>query len=111
MPGVGPLILAPLSGAYGRRLLYLVCFWMYTTTAISDQSLLHLPVADMSPGVGIANGGGTISVMMLLEEERAGVFGRYFVELLCGRLTVENLSWRRVFWILTAVCRTNPTHP
>lgn len=78
------------------------------------SSILYLSVANNHPGVGIANGGGTISDMFL-PEERAGIFGWYLLGPLMGPtlgplfggLIVENLSWRWVFWVLTIVCSTN----
>jgi MFS family permease len=42
MLGVGPLILAPLSETFGRKMLYLVCFSVFT--------LLQIPAA-LSPNV------------------------------------------------------------
>ena len=41
--GLGPLILAPLSETFGRRILYLVCFSIF--------ALLQIPTA-LSPNVG-----------------------------------------------------------
>lgn len=68
MLGIGPLFLAPLSETFGRKMLYLVCFTVF--------SLLQIPTA-LAPNIGtliamrtitgffgsvaIANGGGTIS--------------------------------------------------
>ena len=42
MLGVGPLILAPLSETFGRKVLYLVCFGVF--------ALLQIPAA-LSPNV------------------------------------------------------------
>lgn len=42
MLGVGPLVLAPLSETFGRRIIYLVCFTVF--------SLLQIPTA-LSPNV------------------------------------------------------------
>lgn len=42
MLGIGPLILAPLSETFGRRMLYLVCFSIFT--------LLQIPTA-LSPNI------------------------------------------------------------
>ena len=43
MLGIGPLILAPLSETFGRRMLYLVCFGVF--------ALLQIPTA-LSPNAG-----------------------------------------------------------
>lgn len=43
MLGVGPLLLAPLSETFGRRMLYLVCFGIF--------ALLQIPTA-LSPNAG-----------------------------------------------------------
>lgn len=86
--GIGPLILAPLSETFGRRTLYLVCFSIFAIlqvpTALSPNVETLIAVRAISgffgsitppprpprplltrvcPGVGIANGGGTISDM------------------------------------------------
>ena len=65
-------------------------------------------------GVGIGNGGGTISDMFD-PESRAGIFGWYLLGPLLGPtlgplfggLIVQNLGWRWVFWILTIICSFN----
>lgn len=40
--GIGPLVLAPLSETFGRRILYLICFSIFT--------LLQIPTA-LSPNI------------------------------------------------------------
>lgn len=90
MLGMGPLVLAPFSETFGRRIVYIVCFSIF--------ALLQIPIA-FSPNigfliavrsisgffgsVGIANGGGTISDMYD-SRERAGVFGWYLLGPLLG---------------------------
>lgn len=91
--GIGPLVLAPLSETFGRRSLYLVCFSIFALlqipTALSPNVACLIAVRTISgffgstshilfatvelnlrnlwlismTGVGIANGGGTISDM------------------------------------------------
>ena len=70
MLGFGPLVLAPLSETFGRRMLYLSCFSVSTLlqipTALSPnvEILIAMRVLSGAVGsVGIANGGGTISDM------------------------------------------------
>ena len=139
--GIGPLILAPLSETFGRRRLYLVCFGVFSLlqipTALSPNVGTLIAVRTISGffgsksqnlqsryssrssltriiGVGIANGGGTISDMFR-PEERASIFGWYLLGPLLGPtlgplfggLIIENLSWRWVFWVLTIVCSCN----
>lgn len=69
--GVGPLILAPLSETFGRRMLYLVCFGLFTVLQIPTALAPNLgtllavrALAGFFGSVGIANGGGTIGDMV-----------------------------------------------
>ncbi|KAL9104848.1 MAG: hypothetical protein Q9163_000234 [Psora crenata] len=119
--GIGHLILAPLSETFGRRMLYLVCFSIFTLsqipTALSPNVgflIAARTVSGFFGSVGIANGGGTISDMFR-PSERAAIFGWYLLGPLLGPtlgplfggLIVQNLSWRWLFWILTVVCAVN----
>lgn len=119
--GIGPLILAPLSETFGRRMLYLVCFAVFALlqipTALSPnvESLIGVrTISGFFGSVGIANGGGTISDMFH-PSERAGVFGWYLLGPLLGPtlgplfggIIVQYLGWRWIFWILTIVCSFN----
>lgn len=52
MLGVGPLLLAPLSETFGRRMLYLICFGVF--------ALLQIPTA-LSPNAGFLIAVRTIS--------------------------------------------------
>ena len=105
--GLGPLLLAPLSETFGRRKLYLVCFTIFTIlqipTALSPNVAALIAIRTISGffgsrtsilsliqqslniylGVGIANGGGTISDMFD-PGERAGIFGWYLLGPLLG---------------------------
>jgi MFS family permease len=62
-------------------------------------------------GVGIANGGGTISDMYE-PGERAGIFGWYLlgpllgptIGPLLGGIILNELDWQWLFWILLAIC-------
>jgi multidrug resistance protein len=121
MLGLGPLVLAPLSETFGRRIVYVSCFSVFT--------LLHIPAA-LSPNVafliairtisgffrsvGIANGGGTINDMFE-PSGRASVYGWYLLGPvlgpvlgpLLGGFIVERLGWLWIYWVLTFICSCN----
>lgn len=67
--------------------------------------------ADLHLGVGIANGGGTISDMYE-PGERAGIFGWYLlgpllgptIGPLLGGIILNKLDWQWLFWILLIIC-------
>lgn len=116
--GAGPLILAPMSETFGRRMLYLICFASFTLlqipTALSPNVatlLVMRTIAGFFGSVGIANGGGTISDMFD-PSQRASIFGWYLlgpllgptVGPLLGGVIVMRLGWRWIFWVLTIVC-------
>jgi multidrug resistance protein len=121
MLGVGPLLLAPLSETFGRRVVYLTCFTIFALlqipTALAPNIAFLITVRSVAGffgSVGIANGGGTISDMFV-PSERAGVFGWYLLGPLLGPtlgplfggIIVQRLGWRYVFWIMTIVCSVN----
>ena len=121
MLGIGPLILAPLSETFGRRMLYIICFAAFSLlqipTALSPNIETLIAVRTVSGffgSVGIANGGGTISDMFD-SKERASVFGWYLLGPLLGPtlgplfggLIVHRLDWRWIFYVLAIVCATN----
>lgn len=110
MLGIGPLLLAPLSETYGRRVMYMVCFSMFTLLQIPSALSLNIEMliamrtmSGFFGSVGIANGGGSISDMFE-PSERAGIFGWYLLGPLMGPtlgplfggLIVQRLGWR---WI------------
>ena len=43
MLGIGPLILAPLSETFGRKVIYLVCFGIFTLLQIPTALAKNLP--------------------------------------------------------------------
>jgi len=121
MLGIGPLFLAPLSETFGRRVIYLTCFSIFTLlqvpTALAPNIAFLITVRSVAGffgSVGIANGGGTISDMFV-PSERAGVFGWYLLGPLLGPtlgplfggIIVQRLGWRWVFWVMTIVCFVN----
>ncbi|KAF2830952.1 MFS general substrate transporter [Ophiobolus disseminans] len=121
MLGIGPLLLAPLSETFGRRVIYLTCFSVFTLLQIPAALAPNIAflitvrsIAGFFGSVGIANGGGTISDMFV-PSERAGVFGWYLLGPLLGPtlgplfggIIVQRLGWRWVFWIMTIVCFVN----
>lgn len=90
MLGIGPLILAPLSETFGRRVLYLSCFTGFTLLQIPSALTPNIEflivmrtLSGFFGSVSIANGGGTISDMCG-PEERAGIFGWYLLGPLLG---------------------------
>lgn len=90
MLGIGPLILAPLSETFGRRMIYIYCFSIFSVLQIPAALAPNIAtlvafrtLAGFVGSVGIANGGGTISDMFA-PEERAGVFGWYLLGPLLG---------------------------
>jgi len=108
MLGIGPLFLAPLSETFGRRVVFLVCFSMFTLlqipSALAPNIATLIAMRTLSGffgSVGIANGGGTISDMFQ-PAERAGIFGWYLLGPLLGPtlgplfggLVVQRLGWR-----------------
>ncbi|KAK5119128.1 hypothetical protein LTR62_000339 [Meristemomyces frigidus] len=121
MLGVGPLILAPLSETFGRRIVYLVCFSIFSLlqipSALAPNIGTLIAVRTLSGffgSVGIANGGGTISDMFE-PKQRAGIFGWYLLGPLLGPtlgplfggIIVQRLDWRWIFWVLTIICSAN----
>ncbi|KAK3680242.1 hypothetical protein LTR78_000620 [Recurvomyces mirabilis] len=121
MLGVGPLILAPLSETFGRRIVYLVCFTIFTLLQIPSALAPNIAtliamrtLSGLFGSVGIANGGGTISDMFP-PKQRAGIFGWYLLGPLLGPtlgplfggIIVQRLDWRWIFWVLTIVCAAN----
>jgi len=121
MLGIGPLLLAPLSETFGRRVVYLTCFTVFALLQIPTALAPNIgfliavrSVAGFFGSVGIANGGGTISDMFE-PSERAGVFGWYLLGPLLGPtlgplfggIIVQRLGWRWVFYIMTIVCSVN----
>ena len=106
--GIGPLILAPLSELYGRRLLYLICFSIFALTqiptALSPSATFLIAwrtVSGFFGSVGVANGGGTINDMFY-PKERAGIFGWYLLGPLLGP-TVGTL--RALIFYLVRYCK------
>ncbi|EME48016.1 hypothetical protein DOTSEDRAFT_167522 [Dothistroma septosporum NZE10] len=123
MLGIGPLLLAPLSETFGRRIMYLICFGIFAIlqipSALSPNIATLISMRTLSGffgSVGIANGGGSLSDMFV-PEQRAGIFGWYLLGPLLGPtlgplfggLIVQRLDWRWIFWILTVVCIINVT--
>jgi MFS family permease len=90
MMGIGPLVLAPFSETFGRRLLYIWCFSVFTllqlASALSPNIATLIALRTISGffgSVGLANGGGTLSDMYNASE-RAGIFGWYLLGPLLG---------------------------
>jgi len=89
--GIGPLVLAPLSETFGRRIVYIASFTVFTLLQIPTALAPNAPalivirtISGFFGSVGIANGGGTINDMYE-PNERAGVFGWYLLGPLLGK--------------------------
>ncbi|KAK5106516.1 hypothetical protein LTS08_000635 [Lithohypha guttulata] len=121
--GIGPLILAPLSETFGRRLVYIVSFSIFSVlqipSALAPNAATLVAVRTISGffgSVGLANGGGTINDMYE-PYERATIFGWYLLGPLLGPslgplfggLIVSRLGWRWIYWVLLIVCTFNTT--
>jgi multidrug resistance protein len=121
MLGLGPLVLAPLSETFGRRPLFLICFFVFSLLQIPSalspniETLIAMrTLSGFFGSVGIANGGGSISDMFH-PSERASIFGWYLLGPLLGPtlgplfggLIVQRLGWRWIFWVLTIVGLAN----
>jgi multidrug resistance protein len=121
MLGIGPLLLAPMSEAFGRRIVYIVCFSIFTllqiTAALAPNIAMLITVRTISGffgSVGIANGGGTINDMFP-SSGRARVYGWYLLGPLLGPVLgpllggviVQRLGWRWIYWVLTVICSCN----
>ncbi|KAH9221653.1 major facilitator superfamily domain-containing protein [Leptodontidium sp. 2 PMI_412] len=101
MLGVGPLIPVPLSETFGRKPLYLVCFSIFTLLQIPTVLAKTLPymILTSNIGIGIANGGGTISDMYAPSERAGPTIGP-----LLGAIILDSLAWPWLFWILLMIC-------
>ena len=123
MLGVGPLVLAPFSETFGRRAMYMWCFFIFTLlqvpTALAPNIETLIVVRTISGffgSVGIANGGGTITDMYP-SSQRASIFGWYLLGPLLGPtlgplfggVVVTRLDWRWLYWIMTIICAVNTT--
>ncbi|GIZ46451.1 hypothetical protein CKM354_000957700 [Cercospora kikuchii] len=121
MLGIGPLLHAPLSETFGRRVMYLTCFGIFTLLQIPSALAPNIgtliamrTLAGFFGSVSIANGGGSLSDLFE-PGQRAGIFGWYLLGPLMGPtlgplfggIIVQRLSWRWIFWFLTIVCFTN----
>lgn len=116
------IILRTIAGFFGSESLFLslslspsVCVCLMESRVSNHLPTLFAHVC-ISSGVGIANGGGTISDMYL-PSQRAGVFGWYLLGPLLGPtlgplfggIVVSHLNWRWLYGILTIVCLINTT--
>lgn len=121
MLGVGPLLLAPMSETFGRRVVYIVCFSIFTLlqvpSALAPNIELLVVVRTISGffgSVGIANGGGTINDMYP-PLGRARIYGWYLLGPmlgptlgpLLGGFIIQRLGWRWIYWVLTIICACN----
>jgi len=111
---IGPLVIAPLSELYGRRLLYNitnVLFVIFTIACAASKSMGMLIafrfLAGCAGSAPLTLGGGSIADMFP-QEQRAGATAVWAMGPLLGPVIgpvgggflVENLVWRWVFWII-----------
>jgi multidrug resistance protein len=121
MLGLGPLLIAPLSETFGRRIVYIFCFSVFTLlqipTALAPNIIFLIIVRTLCGffgSVGIANGGGTINDMFP-PSERASIYGWYLLGPmlgpvlgpLLGGVIVQRLGWRWPYWVLLLICSVN----
>ncbi|KAJ4574498.1 hypothetical protein HRR83_004327 [Exophiala dermatitidis] len=113
MSGFGPLVLAPFSETFGRRVLYIWCFAVFTVLQIG---------AAVSPNVGTLIGLRAVSgffgskpyITDVFPANSAGVLGwptEVEPSLTCtsphsGQVFLVGICWVRC-WILTIVCAVN----
>ncbi|KAI0320184.1 major facilitator superfamily domain-containing protein [Amylostereum chailletii] len=112
--GLGPLYLAPFSEMYGRRLVYLVSFGLFSVLNIgcalvkNEVSLIILRfLAGLAGSAGPSLGGGTIGDIFR-REERAGAqavysFGPTFgpaIGGLIGGYIAQRAGWRWLMWTM-----------
>lgn len=113
--GLGPLYLAPLSEMYGRRIIYLTCFALFTVLNIccavapnmAALSVFRL-LCGMAGSAGPSIGGGTIGDMFTPESRgRAQSFysfgptgGSAIGGVIGGFILRGTGSWRWLAWIM-----------
>lgn len=113
--GLGPLCLAPLSEVYGRRIVYLSCFTLFTvlnigcalSPNIAALSILRL-LAGMAASAGPTLGGSSISDMFTKSTRgRAQAVynfgptgGPALGGLIGGFITYGTGTWRWLMWIM-----------
>ena len=115
--GTGPLLLAPLSETFGRRILFVLNLAVFTVVQISvalapnvATFITFRTISGFVGSVGVANGGGSI-FDMFETHQRAMVLGVYLVGPLfgptlgplIGGLIVGSLQWRWIFWIVMII--------
>lgn len=111
---VGPLLVAPLSELYGRRIVYNVCnllFIIFNIACAVSTSMGMLVVfrflAGCAGAAPLTLGGGSIADMFPVEQ-RAGAMAIWAMGALIGPVAgpigggflVENTTWRWVYYIL-----------
>ena len=113
--GLGPLYLAPLSELYGRRIVYIVCFLLFTIANagcgfaqnITVLSILRL-LAGMTGSAGPSLGGGTIGDMFAPKDRGKmqalfgfGPTGGPVIGGVIGGFIIQGTGgWRWLMWIM-----------
>ncbi|KIM30841.1 hypothetical protein M408DRAFT_271319 [Serendipita vermifera MAFF 305830] len=116
--GVGPLIFAPLSEIYGRRIIFLLSFTTFflfqIPCALAPNATVLIVFRFLAGVCGaspLANGGGTIADIWPATERGIATslyssgpwFGPIVGPLVGGFLIESGLGWRWVFWIMCIV--------
>ncbi|GAD96374.1 MFS multidrug transporter, putative [Paecilomyces variotii No. 5] len=113
----GPLILAPLSEIYGRRVVLSAANWFFVVWQIGcalAPNIASLIVFRFFAGIGgagcITLGAGVIADLFPIEQrgKATSIWGvgpliGPVIGPICGGFVGEDLSWRWVFWILLII--------
>lgn len=123
MLGIGPLLLAPMSETFGRRIIYLSCLAVFTVLQIPCALAPNLAtfvtfrtLSGFFGSVGVGNGGGSIADMFDASE-RAKVLGFYMIAPLLapsvgpaiGGAILNITSWRALAWLMLILGGTTTT--
>ncbi|KAH8647442.1 multidrug resistance protein [Tricladium varicosporioides] len=115
--GVGPMILAPLSEIYGRLYIYYVMnvLFLIFTIACAVSSNLGMLVgfrflAGVAGSAPLANGGGTITDL-IVQEKRGAAMAFFAIGPLLGPIIgpvaggylAQAKGWRWVFWLIAII--------
>lgn len=110
----GPLVIAPMSEIYGRRIVYHICnslfvvFTILCAVAKDMNGLLAYRFCAGFVGVAVVTcGGGTIADLMPTEKRGSAMAIWSLGPLLgpvigpvCAGFLVERIGWRWVFWVI-----------
>lgn len=119
---MGPMILAPLSETYGRLPIYFITNVLFVifTAACAVSSNLNMLIgfrflAGAAGSSGLANGGGTISDL-IIQEKRGAAMALFGIGPLLGPVVgpvaggylAQAEGWRWVFWAIVIAVKPLP---